>query len=130
MARDWYWKYRIMPLGTYEWLKRRYPIQRPLNLDKEGICDLCGRKELVFPVTGDYTICPRCHEKLPMIPQLKGLGRVVPATNFYGKLKCDICGRKYPVMYIVYPRRLCLRCMWYVLGRKKRRLSIAGSRIV
>lgn len=123
-------RYRVMPAGTWEWLKNAYPIRRPLNLDREGICDLCGRKELVFPVTGSITLCRRHMEAVPTIEQLKALGRVVPATNFSGQLKCDICGRSEPVMYIVYPRKLCLRCMWYVLGKKNRRLSIAGTRIV
>jgi len=120
---------RVFTPRARQYVLNRFGRGTPLSLDREGICDLCGRKDVVFPNTGEIPVCRRHLGKFVRIGQLKALGRVQVVTNFYGRIRCFFCGRADPVMYFVRPRKLCIRCMWYVLGRQSKRLSIDGTRI-
>lgn len=110
-----------------------YPFQAPLDLWRERssrTCDLCGTTELVSPVHDTIFFCEKCIARIPKLDQLSAEGRIMLTPNASGIIKCDVCGSVRPVMFAIAVRWLCMRCSWYVLGRKSRRLAIGGTRII
>ena len=121
---------RVMPTLTWENLRRRYPFQRPISLDKEEVCPICGRREILFPVSGPIPVCSRCLSKFALVDWLKATGRVYKYPTPHRSVKCSVCGKSDVVMFDVFPGKICLKCMWYLLGQQHRRLSVDGTRIV
>ncbi|MEM0040350.1 MAG: hypothetical protein QW320_06545 [Ignisphaera sp.] len=99
-------------------------------LTREGICDYCGRRDMVIPVNEVFFFCQRHALSITGIDRVSRMGGVVLVPNLTKSLKCHICGRIESVMYAVTFRFLCYRCAWYIIGKSQRRLSVDGYRIV
>ena len=110
-----WWKRKLRTLGYKS---------RQLLFIKDRYCDICHRVDQVYPVQSVY-LCPRCAEGV----MTKG-AFAVKLPNFLGKRQCMRCGRRPPVIFRFNNINVCLKCMWYILSRKKHRMSCSGDRIV
>lgn len=113
---------------------KEYALNNALRsnvIHREGICDYCGNRDLVFYAPTDaYFYCVKHALSIPNIDSLSRRGLVALAPNWMGFLRCHICGKREPVMYMVRYEWLCFKCAWYRIGKASRRLKVDGYRIV
>jgi hypothetical protein len=98
---------------------------RPLLFIKDRYCDICHRYEQVYPVN-DVLLCKRCADGVMTKDAF-----VLRIPNFINKRKCVRCN-KIPPLYIYKFSNInaCLKCMWYILAKKRSRMTHLGDRII
>jgi len=89
-------------------------------------CNLCGRKDLVFPIHGIF-LCPDCVRKGDIPFSFLREGKAVVVKSGY----CDICGVHF-IGAGLYLRTgmACFKCLWTKLGRMKCALRPEGRHLV
>lgn len=129
---------RGMPTEQWYKLKMRTLGFKPKPYDlykNEGGCIICGRYELVFPLSGAITLCRRCFENSLVAKDVFGenvrWNRHI-ALNIFVENVCDACKRKIrtgEIYYVVYNGRLCTRCCWKRIGGHSCALKVEGEHI-
>jgi len=123
------------------WYKSKWELlgvkPRPYDPYKnEGGCIICGRYELVFPLSGTIHLCERCFRN--SLVARDSFGENVRwkrhiALNVFVTNRCDACGKEIKsgqFYYTITNGRLCTSCCWRRLGKQHRPLKIWGDRIV
>lgn len=121
----------------YKWKMRTLGI-KPVDIDfykMESGCIICGRHELVYPLSGVITMCMDCFSNAKVAKEAYNV-RVKAerhiALNVLIQNKCDVCHRDIKTgehYYIVYDGRICTKCTWKKLGNKHRVLKVEGERM-
>lgn len=142
----------------YEKRLKEYQAKKPLVFDGTGRyiepCNLCGKTDIVFP-TGTLHLCPNCLKKgrwdvlaieskeawkyglnypvkVPYLGIVKGYSNELPIRGRFvlvSKGICDVCGNYFVGAGASVEGWVCFKCLWYVLGRHRSRLSVGGTRI-
>lgn len=123
--REWYLKNKLRQLKV-----------KPQPLRKmEGGCIICGRHELVFPLSGVITLCQHCFRNSLVAKDVFGENvrwKRHIALNIFVENKCDACGRRIRTgefWYEILNGRLCTKCSWKKLGGHSSVLKIWGERL-
>lgn len=110
-------------MNLERWLDNIAVRKKP-QFGREGVCPICGEDWSVFPVSGFYA-CPDC-VKRTLLKRSQ-----VEIAIAGAPVECDLCHRQMVgFVFRVKPISICMKCMWLKLGRKSRRMSIFGTRMV
>jgi len=89
-------------------------------------CNLCGRKDLVFPTSSLY-LCPNCVRKGDIPYSWIKSGRAKVIKSGY----CDLCGVHFVGAGLYVSNAMaCFKCLWTRLGRHSGALRPEGRRLV
>jgi len=111
---------------------------RPLDITDDRrsrigdkMCIFCGTRDLLDTARGFY-LCDSHFRKIPSYVGVKAKP-VIPL----GSEKCIVCNKvlwtdftvKLKYGWYIIEAPVCIRCMWHVLGRKRKPLKVDGDRI-